>query len=59
MTPIRPRPRPALTPARLAAVVAVLAVASGMYQVFRAPPALAPYGSASAVVAGWETEAAG
>jgi hypothetical protein len=33
--------RPALTPARAAAAVAVLAVASGVYQALRAPPAVA------------------
>jgi hypothetical protein len=58
MAPTRPRPSPALTPARLAAVVAVLAVASGVYQVFRAPPALSFSVSASAVAPGWEAGAA-
>lgn len=41
MMPTVPRFKPALTPARAAAAVAVFAVASGVYQVLRAPPAIA------------------
>ena len=41
MTLIVPSFRPALTPARAAAAVAVLAVASGVYQALRAPPEIA------------------
>jgi hypothetical protein len=41
VTLIIPSFRPALTPARAAAAVAVLAVASGVYQALRAPPEIA------------------
>jgi hypothetical protein len=62
VAPTVPRFRSALTPARAAAAVAVLAVASGVYQALRAPPAialaLAMSASASTAVSGREAGAA-
>jgi hypothetical protein len=55
--------RPTLTPARAAAAVAALAVASGVYQALRAPPAialaLAMSASAGTAASGREAGAAG
>jgi len=41
MAPCIPTSRPAFTATRLAVAVAVLAVTSSVYMVFRAPPAIA------------------